>query len=117
MFQAAMAAPDAPDEPGRIAAGLAHAVKDACATRGLAAAEITAWGPIVTMIFSDTAAWEAVVVGPDAYQFYPGFIRDDEIVWPNIWVADNYPLEHFMRELAAELIAASGGKCSVEESS
>ena len=117
MFQAAMAAPDAPDEPGRIAAGLAHAVKEACGASDLTAAEITAWGPIVTMIFSDTAAWEAVVVGPDAYQFYPGFIRDDEIVWPNIWVADNYPLEHFMRELAAELAAASGGECSVEESS
>ena len=107
-FQAAVTAPDAPREPGRIAAGLAHAVKDACAARGLATADITAWGPIVTMIFSDTAAWEAVVVGPDAYQFYPGFIRDDEIVWPNIWVADNYPLEQFLRELTAELAAASG---------
>ncbi len=112
-----MTTPDAPHEPGRIAAGLAQTVKDACAASGLAAADITAWGPTVTMIFSDNAAWEAVVVGPDAYQFYPGFIRDDSITWPNIWVADNYTLEHFMRELAAELAAASGGECSVEEPS
>ena len=104
-----MTAPDAPDEPGRIADKLAQAVIDACAASGLVAADITAWGPIVTMIFSDTAAWEAVVVGPDAYQLYPGFIRDDSIIWPNIWVADNYSLEQFMRELSAELTAASGG--------
>ena len=55
MFQAAVTAPDAPREPGRIAAGLAHAVKETCGASDLTAAEITAWGPIVTMIFSDTA--------------------------------------------------------------
>lgn len=44
-------------------------------------------------------------MGPDAYQFYPGFLNaaDGSITWPNIWVADDYPLDRFVTELEAAL--------------
>jgi hypothetical protein len=50
-----------------------------------------------------------VVVGPDAYQLYPGFLREerDEIVWPNIWVADNLTLEKFVARLEEAVLQAA----------
>ncbi len=105
-FRAAMAAPDAPSSPEAIGALLEAAVRAACASRGLDTADIQAWGPFVTMLLSDTAAWEAVIVGPDAYQFYPGFVRADSITWANVWVSDNYSLEKFVRSVEEELAAA-----------
>ena len=106
MFRAAMTAPDAPGQPEKTADLLAQAVRGACAAGGLDAAEIEARGSWVTMILSETVAWEAVVVGPDAYQFYPGFVGDDSITWANIWVADNYTLEKFLDVLEEELAKA-----------
>lgn len=103
LFRTAMTSPEAPTQPRQIAGWLAQAVRGECAAGGWNPAEIEARGPLVTMILSDTVAWEAVVVGPDAYQFYPGFVRDDSITWANIWVADNYTLEKFLEVLAEEL--------------
>jgi hypothetical protein len=84
-------------------------VTQACRQLGLAEADIRSGGPIVTMFLTPKDAWEAVVVGPDAYQLYPGFLRDDgeTIVWPNVWVADNYSLEKFVDMLEQELANAA----------
>lgn len=105
-FRAAITAPDAPTSPEGIGALLATAVQAACAFRGLDTAHIQAWGPFVTMLLSDAVAWEAVIVGPDAYQFYPGFVREESITWANVWMTDNYSLEKFVRSVEAELTAA-----------
>ncbi len=106
MFRNAMTAPDAPGQPSKIAELLAQSIQSVCAAGGWDAAEIEACGPWVTMILSTTVAWEAVVVGPDAYQFYPGFVRDDSITWANMWVAEDYTLEKFLEVLAEELAKA-----------
>lgn len=105
-FSAAMDADDAPTTPEAIGALLAPVVEAACAERGLAEADIHAWGPFVTMLFSAQSAWEAVIVGPDAYQFYPGVVRDDTISWMNVWVADNYTRARFVREVEQEVANA-----------
>jgi hypothetical protein len=107
-FHVRMFAPAAPVEPSDIGALLANCVEAACARAGLAEAEIYQGGQIVTMLFSPTRAWEAVVVGPNAFQFYPGFISEDgeSITWANVWVAADYDVEMFVAAVEAELEAA-----------
>jgi hypothetical protein len=106
-----MSAADAPAAPDRISKLLGECVTQACADLGLSEAEIWSGGQIVTMLLTPRHPWEAVVVGPDAYQLYPGFVRDDgeTIVWANVWVAHNYTLEKFVSSLEGELHRAAAG--------
>jgi len=108
-FRLLMTGPFAPQADTEIAAHLARAVREACAARGLGNAEIHCGGGMVTLFLTERDAWEAVVVGPDAYQFYPGFLNatDGSITWPNIWVADDYTLDTFLGELEAALDEAA----------
>lgn len=108
-FVDAMCANDAPEAPDVIAQLLEACVMQACSELRLANAEIFCGGPTVTMLLSDKAAWEAVILGRDAYQLYPGFLRDDgeTIVWANVWVATPYDLAKFANVLAEELAAAA----------
>jgi hypothetical protein len=108
-FRLLMTGPFAPQLAVEIAEHLARATQQACATRGLTSAEIHCGGGIVTLFLTEREAWEAVVVGADAYQFYPGFLNatDGSITWPNIWVADDYTLDKFLTELEAALDEAA----------
>jgi hypothetical protein len=108
-FVDVMCGPGAPDEPSDIARRLAACVIETCGRLGLNDAEIYCGGPIVTMILTGSIAWEAVVIGPDAYQLYPGFFRDDgeTLVWANVWVAENYSLAKLTRLLGEELTGAA----------
>jgi hypothetical protein len=108
-FQQTMAAPTAPSEPDDIAVLLEANATQACADLGFGDAEINCGGQIVTMFPTPRHPWEAVVVGPDAYQLYPGFLRDagETIVWANVWVADNYTLEKFVSVLEEEFLRAA----------
>jgi hypothetical protein len=107
-FQQAMAAADAPTEPGDIARLLEACAQQASEALGFEEADIRSGGPTVMMLLSPRHPWEAVVVGPDAYQLYPGFLRDDgeTIVWANVWVADDYTLEKFVSVLEDEFLRA-----------
>ena len=100
-FRQVMTGPFAPQGVKEIAELLERQVHQACWECGLSSAEIHCGGGLVMMILTEKDAWEAVIVGPNAYRLYPGFIRDggEEIVWPNIWVADDYDLEKFARVL------------------
>jgi hypothetical protein len=104
-----MCADDAPEDPAEIARILDTCVRQACSDLGMAEADVFSGGPTVTMLLSDTAAWEAVILGPDAYQLYPGFLRDDgeTLVWANVWVATPYDLAKFATVLTEELAAAA----------
>lgn len=108
-FVDVMRGPDAPDEPSEIARRLAACVTEACHRLALNDAEIYCGGPVVTMLLTGNIAWEAVVIGPEAYQLYPGFFRDggDTLVWANVWVAENYALATLARVLGEELGAAA----------
>ena len=108
-FKSLMSGSLAPREIGEIGAALAHDVKKACDALGLGEAEIHCGGGWVTLLLTPNDAWEVIVVGPDAYQFYPGFINEQSgvISWPNIWVADNYPLVRLLAELEEALAAAA----------
>ena len=99
----------APLEPSDIARRLAACVIEACRGLGLNDAEIYCGGPVVTMILTGSIAWEAVVIGPEAYQLYPGFFRDDgdTLVWANVWVAENYSLAKLASVLGEELAGAA----------
>jgi hypothetical protein len=105
-FRAAMADAHAPSDPNEIGPLLGACVRHACAAAGLDDAEILDGGPLVTMFLSPTSAWEAVIVGPDAYQFYPGFVRGESITWANVWVADNYDRRKFIACVEQEIAAA-----------
>jgi hypothetical protein len=105
-FHIAMMAPGAPIAPDEIGVLLADCVKTACAKAGLEEVEIYQGGPIVTMLLSPTKAWEAVIVGPNAYQFYPGMVRENEIHWINVWVGATYDVEMFVAAVEGEIEAA-----------
>ena len=104
-FRHAMADASAPTAPEEIATLLDVCVRQACAALDLVEAEIYCGGGLVTMFLTPRHAWEAVVIGADAYRLYPGFVRDggDTIVWPNVWVAENYSLAKFVGILEDEL--------------
>jgi len=108
-FRRAMGLAIAPMEPSAIGRWVAATVREACFEAGIAAPEIYAGGMLVTMFLTPRHPWEVVIVGPDAYQLYPGFLRDggDEIVWPNVWVADNYTLEKFVQLLEEAVLTAA----------
>ena len=95
----------ASNTPAAIGALLGGCVREACTQAGLDA-DIDNRGPFVTMLLSPTSAWEAVIIGPDEYQFYPGFVRENAITWANVWVADNYRLEKFIASVEQEIAAA-----------
>ena len=89
---------------------LEGSVREVCDALGLEEADIrSGGGPIVMMFPTPRHPWEAVVVGPDEYQLYPGFLRDDgqTVVWANVWVADNYPLKKFVAVLEEEFLKAA----------
>lgn len=104
-FRAAMADAHAPSDPNEIGPLLGACVRHACTAAGLDA-EILDGGPLVTMFFSPTSAWEAVILGADEYQFYPGFVRGDDITWANVWVTDNYDRRKLIASVEKEIAAA-----------
>jgi hypothetical protein len=108
-FRQAMADGSAPTEPRDIARLLEICAVQACEALGLEEADIRSGGPVVMLLLTPRHPWEAVVVGPDAYQLYPGFLRDDgeTIVWANVWVADNYTLEKLLCVLEDEFFKAA----------
>lgn len=108
-FLDVMLAADAPSAREDIARLLGAAIQHAYRKLDLDEGEVFADGVIVTMFPTPTTAWEAVVIGPDAYQLYPGVLRDDgeTIVWANVWVGENYPLAKLVAALEEELAAAA----------
>ena len=107
-FRALVEAPGGPKTPEALAAALAVAARERCEELGLAHAEITPWGPVVTLMLCKTSAWEAVAVGPDDFQFYPGQMKTDgSIQWSNVWTADYFSLATLVDEVAAKIDEAS----------
>jgi hypothetical protein len=108
-FRDAMAAASAPLEPEAIAKLLEKAVIEACEEVALLDTDIRCGARVVMMLLSPRHPWETVVMGPDAYQFYPGFLRDDgeTIMWANVWVGENYTLEKYLAALEQELERAA----------
>jgi hypothetical protein len=109
-FLDAMSRVDAPSTPNDIARLLGVCVQRACADLDLKEAEIYADAAAVTIFPTPQSAWEAIVVGADAYQLYPGVLREDgeTIVWMNVWVGENFSLSKFVDVLEQELVAAAG---------
>lgn len=108
-FMNTMSAAGAPSAPDDIARLLCVTVQSAYRDLDLDEGEAFADGGTVTMFPTHTTAWEAVAVGPDAYQLYPGVLGDDgeTIIWANVWVGENYPLVRFVTALEEELAAAA----------
>ncbi len=96
-FRQVMTGPLPPEGVDDIAEHLSEQARQACRGYGLSNAEIYCGGGLVTFFLTERDAWEAVIVGPNAYQFYPGFVSSDggAISWLNIWVTDNYNLDKF----------------------
>ena len=96
-FRLVMTGPFAPRDVTAIAELLEAQARQASLDCGLGSAEIYCSGGVVTLLLTERDAWEAVIVGPNAYQLYPGFLSADgeAITWPNIWVADDYNLDKF----------------------
>jgi hypothetical protein len=100
-FRLLMTGPFAPQGAAAIAELLEEHARRACEACGLIPAEIYRGGEVVTLLLTERDAWEAVIVGPNAYRLYPGFVSadGDAITWPNIWVADDYNLDKFTTAL------------------
>jgi hypothetical protein len=108
-FRTAIEAPGAPEAPEEIAVLLADAARQACADNGLLASEIDPWGPMVTMLLAPNHAWEAMVIGANQYQFYPGFVSPSgSIQWANVWIADFLSVAKLLDEIALEIGKAAG---------
>src|SRR5882672_7506999 len=97
-FRLVMTGPFAPRGVAEIAELLEGQARQACLNFGLGSAEIYRGDRVVTLLLTERDAWEAVIVGPGAYQLYPGFLSADgeTITWPNIWVAGDYDLDKFI---------------------
>ncbi len=108
-FLESMSAASAPSKPEDIARLLCRCVVQACSDLELAEAEVYSDGVTVTMFPTLATAWEAVIVGADAYRLYPGVLRDDgeTIVWANVWVGENYSLQKLVDVLEQELSRAA----------
>ncbi len=104
-----MSAADAPSAPEDIARLLCVTVQSAYRDLDLNEGEVFADGGTVTMFPTHTMAWEAVAVGPDAYQLYPGVLGDDgeTITWANVGVGETYLLARFVTMLEEELATAA----------
>ena len=100
-FRLVMTGPFAPQGVAEIAELLEGQARQACVNCGLSSAEIYCGGGVVTLLITERDAWEAVIVGPNAYRLYPGYLSADgeAITWPNIWVADDYNLDKFTTAL------------------
>jgi hypothetical protein len=100
-FRLVLTGPFAPQGVNDIAQLLEGHARRACAELGLRNAEIYCGGGVVTLLLTERDAWEAVIVGPNAYRLYPGFLSADgeSVTWPNIWVADDYDLDKFTAAL------------------
>ena len=97
-FRLVMTGPFAPQDEDEIAKLLEAHSRQACKQCGLSRAEIYCGGGIVTLLLTERDAWEAVIVGPNAFRLYPGYIsaNGQDITWPNVWVADDYDLDTFI---------------------
>jgi hypothetical protein len=100
-FRMVMTGPSAPRGVSEIAELLEGQARQACSNCGLGSAEIFRDGGVVTLLLTERDAWEAVIVGPNAYQLYPGSFSADgrAITWLNVWVADDYELDEFTTAL------------------
>ena len=107
-FRALVEAPGGPETPETLAAAFASAARARCDEAGITGAQIEAWGPVVTMVLNRTCAWEAVALGPDDFQFYPGQVKaNGTIQWSNVWTADYFSLAAFVDEVAAKIDEAA----------
>ena len=107
-FRVLVEAPGGPQTPEAIALALANAARAWCSEAGLEGAEIGAWGPVVTMMLSRASAWEAVAIGPDDFQFYPGLVKSDgAIQWANVWTVDYFSLSTLIDEVSAKICEAA----------
>ena len=103
-FRARVEAPGGPQPPEAIALALAAAVRERCAEVGLGGAETEAWGCVVSIALSRSSVWEAVALGPDDFQFYPGRVKGTGMVqWPNVWTAEYFSLSALIDGLAARI--------------
>ena len=100
-FRLVMTGPFAPPGVDQIAELLEGHARRACVNCGLSGAEIYCGGGVVTLLLTARDAWEAVIVGPNAYRLYPGFHSADgqTITWPNIWLAGDDDLDKFTKAL------------------
>ena len=72
-------------------------------------AELSYYGATIEMELVDGDHWAIECVGPDAFHFYPGAVRDGYVTWMNLWVAPDLTLEEMTRRLA-EVAASAMGK-------
>ena len=87
-----------------LAATLAELLQEHASDAGIV--EIAHYGVTVEIELSGGDHWAAECLGPDAFHLYPGFVRDGGVVWPNIWVADDYTLDKFLACLKEALSPA-----------
>ena len=77
-----------------LAINLADALREHAGDVGIVG--IAHYGVTVEIELSNGAHWASECLGPDAFHLYPGFVKDGNVIWPNIWVADDYTLDKFL---------------------
>ena len=95
------------DDGAQIIARLFAALQAGRAEIGIA--ELSHYGATIEMELVDGDHWAIECVGPDAFHFYPGAVRDGDVTWMNLWVAPDLTFEEMTRRLA-EVAASAMGK-------
>ena len=96
------------DDRAAIAERLFAALEAGRAEIGIA--ELWHYGATIEMELTDGDHWAVECVGPDAFHFYPGAVRNGEVTWMNLWVAPNLTFEEMTRRLAEVAASAMGKK-------
>ena len=106
MIMSEVPASTAPESIGNL---LDMCVTQACRQLGLAEADIRSGGPDRHHVPDPEGCLGSRGRRAGCLSALSGFLRDDgeTIVWPNVWVADNYNLEKFVALLEDELSKAA----------
>ena len=67
-------------------------------------------GEGVEMELANGEFWAAECISDNAFRLYPALVRDDAVVWMNVWVAKDYSLDTLVENLAGVLASARAEK-------
>ena len=92
---------------GGIAARLYAALDNEREAVGIA--DVWHYGFSVEIELVNGEFWAIECLGPDAFHFYPGIVRDEGVTWLNVWVAPDLSLDELAKRVNEVAAAAGNG--------
>lgn len=78
--------------------------------QGAGIVDVWWYGLSVEMELGNGEHWAVECLGPNAFRFYPGIVREESVTWLNLWVAPDYTLEELIERMNEVATLAKGTK-------